>query len=88
MNSTWQVQEAKNRFSELIDETLRNGPQVVTRHGKPLVRIVPFETPAKIGTRGKQQTGASLVELLMQCPVEFELPPRRSRDYARDVDFA
>jgi hypothetical protein len=29
----WQLQEAKARFSELIDDTLEKGPQVVTRWG-------------------------------------------------------
>jgi Antitoxin Phd_YefM, type II toxin-antitoxin system len=29
----WQLQEAKARFSELIDDTLEKGPQVVTRRG-------------------------------------------------------
>lgn len=40
--------ETKNRFSELCDDVARNGdPLVVTRHGKPLVRIVPYEGTAK-----------------------------------------
>ena len=40
MNAVWQVQEAKNRFSEVIDRALSDGPQVVTRHGKVVVRVV------------------------------------------------
>ncbi len=31
--SIWQVQEAKTRFSELIEEASRKGPQIITRHG-------------------------------------------------------
>ncbi len=31
--AVWQVQEAKTRFSELIDQANTNGPQVITRHG-------------------------------------------------------
>lgn len=83
--SNWQVQEAKNRFSELIEETLSKGPQVVTRHGKPLVRVVPYED--KTASRGKQRTAASLVNLLMRCPAELALPKRNSKDYGRDVSF-
>jgi antitoxin Phd len=30
----WQLQEAKARFSEFLETTLREGPQIVTRHGK------------------------------------------------------
>ena len=40
MSAIWQVQEAKNHFSEVIDRALREGPQTVTRHGKPVVRVV------------------------------------------------
>ena len=31
--ATWQVQEAKTRFSEMIDQALTDGPQTITRHG-------------------------------------------------------
>jgi prevent-host-death family protein len=31
--STWQVQEAKTRLSEVIEEADRKGPQIITRHG-------------------------------------------------------
>ncbi len=40
MGSTWQIQEAKNRFSELIEKTLASGPQIITYHGKPVVKVV------------------------------------------------
>ena len=30
----WQLQDAKNRFSEIVNKALRDGPQVVTRRGK------------------------------------------------------
>jgi len=33
MHQTWQLQEAKNRFSEVIDKAIEHGPQVITRRG-------------------------------------------------------
>jgi hypothetical protein len=30
---SWQVQDAKARFSEFLDATIKKGPQVVTRRG-------------------------------------------------------
>jgi antitoxin Phd len=36
----WQLQEAKSRFSELIDDTLEKGPQVVTRRGVDTAVVV------------------------------------------------
>ncbi len=41
--SEWQLQEAKSRFRELIDETLEKGPQVVTRRGIDTAVIVSIE---------------------------------------------
>ena len=40
MQSTWQVQEAKNRFSEMIERAQNEGPQVITRHGRAVARVV------------------------------------------------
>lgn len=39
----WQVQEAKQRFSELVERTLREGPQTVTRRGEEVVVVIPAE---------------------------------------------
>ncbi len=39
----WQLQDAKARFSELIDTTLRDGPQVVTRRGVETAVVVPMD---------------------------------------------
>lgn len=36
----WQVQEAKQRFSELLRRAVTEGPQVVTRHGQPTVVVL------------------------------------------------
>ena len=33
MSRSWQLQEAKNRLSEVVDEALKEGPQVITRRG-------------------------------------------------------
>ena len=36
---SWQLQEAKQKFSELVRRTLEEGPQVVTRHGEEVVVV-------------------------------------------------
>lgn len=36
----WQVQEAKQRFSEVIRSAMRDGPQVITRHGEEVVVVL------------------------------------------------
>lgn len=42
ISHTWQVQEAKNRFSELIELARTQGDQLVTRHGKPVAMVVAY----------------------------------------------
>ena len=37
---SWQLQEAKQRFSEVVRRALDEGPQVVTRHGEEAVIVV------------------------------------------------
>jgi antitoxin Phd len=41
--SAWQVQDAKARFSELLEATIRDGPQIVTRRGVEAAVLVPIE---------------------------------------------
>ena len=41
--ASWQVQDAKARFSEFLDASIKNGPQVVTRRGVKTAVLVPFE---------------------------------------------
>jgi antitoxin Phd len=41
--ATWQVQDAKARFSEFLDATIKKGPQVVTRHGIETAVMVSIE---------------------------------------------
>ena len=38
----WKLQDAKARFSEVVDRALRDGPQIVTRHGENAVVIVAY----------------------------------------------
>jgi len=40
MHDRWQLQEAKQRFSELIRSVEADGPQVVTRHGEDVVVVI------------------------------------------------
>ena len=39
----WQLQEAKARFSALVEDALENGPQIVTKRGVEAVVVVPYQ---------------------------------------------
>jgi antitoxin Phd len=41
--SSWQVQDAKARFSEFLEASIRKGPQVVTRRGAEAAVLVPID---------------------------------------------
>ncbi len=72
MAHRWQIQEVKNRLSEVVDRALDEGPQTITRHGKEIAVLVSKEefdrrrrTRAPRGTiltflRGLRFTGARL----------------------------
>jgi antitoxin Phd len=77
----WQIQIAKARFSELVERTLKEGPQTVTRHGKPVAVLVPVDEYRRLRTGGR-----SLKALLAAAPLEG-VKITRSRDRGRTVDF-
>lgn len=76
----WQLQEAKSRFSELVDRALQEGPQMVTRRGREAVVIVSASDYRKLGGRG---TG--LRELLLNAPRGEPLATERSTEPVRDL---
>jgi prevent-host-death family protein len=40
MGQTWQLQEAKNKFSHVVDEAQTNGPQVITRRRRKVAVVL------------------------------------------------
>jgi antitoxin Phd len=40
---SWPVQDAKARFSEMLDVCLKQGPQLITRRGADAAVLVPFK---------------------------------------------
>ena len=83
----WQLQEAKQRFSELVRRAEREGAQVVTRHGEDVVVVVPAEEYRRMREReeGKKM---DFKEFLMSAPegLEHIIPERPPHDYPREVD--
>lgn len=47
-HSTWSVQDAKNRFSAVVDAARHGEPQTVTKHGKPTVVVVAAAEYARL----------------------------------------
>lgn len=83
-DSTWSIQDAKNRFSAVVEAAKRE-PQTVTKHGKPAVVMVDAAEFEKLKQLEKQPR-RSFVEHLLSIPKggdDFE----RIDFEPRDVDF-
>jgi antitoxin Phd len=80
--SSWQVQDAKARFSEFLDATIKKGPQVVTRRGVETAVLVPIEE----WNRLQRAARPSLKALLLTPDARLEnLIPERRRLRRRNV---
>ncbi len=89
LSATWQVQEAKNKFSELLDRACTHGEQIITRHGKAIARVLPFNAVSS-EPLPNSGTGADLIHYIRSCPVDLGalVGARDPHDYGRDVDFS
>ncbi len=79
----WQLQAAKQRFSELVRRTLDEGPQVVTRHGKPAVVVVAADEFHRL-RRGRR----GFKDVLLSAPPMDDSGIVRDRRPARTVELA
>ena len=79
----WQLQDAKNKFSEVVNKALDEGPQIVTRHGKEVVVILSSN---EFDALRKSQP--SIVEFFRQSPlVGVQLDLERDRSLPRELDL-
>ncbi len=71
----WPVQDAKAHFSELLEASLNEGPQIVTRRGVETAVLVPFEEWRRLQSSARP----TLKELLLAETPRVEIPvlPRR-----------
>lgn len=71
----WPVQDAKARFSELLEASLREGPQVVTKRGIDTAVLVPIEEWRRV----RDAARPTLKELLLaeEPRAKLAIPPRR-----------
>jgi prevent-host-death family protein len=85
VSARWPLQKAKNEFSRVVDRALSEGPQTVTRHGKPVV-IVTAVAGARSGPESRKASKA-LLALLRACPVDLSRIVERDRSVPRTVDL-
>jgi len=72
----WQLQHAKARFSELVDDAVKKGPQIVTRRGIETAVVVSIDEWRRTQPGGRP----SLKDVLLGPGPRFEIPlPKRGR---------
>ncbi len=83
--TVWQVQDAKARFSELLEVALKKGPQIVTRRGVEAAVLVPIEEWRRL----QRSARPSLKALLLGEGPRFEdlIPDRRKLRRRKPVNF-
>jgi prevent-host-death family protein len=78
----WQLQEAKQRFSELVRHARAHGPQVVTRHGEEVAVVVSIEEYRRL-----TDDQPSFKEFLLAAPDLDALELSRSHEPSRVVEL-
>jgi antitoxin Phd len=68
--SSWPVQDAKSRFSEFLEASVKKGPQVVTRRGVETAVLVPIAEWRRL----QKAARPSLKELLLAPSPRFDIP--------------
>ncbi|MDC7231959.1 MAG: type II toxin-antitoxin system Phd/YefM family antitoxin [Spirochaetales bacterium] len=78
---TWQLQEAKSKFSQVINLACSESPQKVSKNGKTVAYIISAEEYEK-------QKGLHLKKILLNRPhKDIELELSRQQDQPRDLEF-
>ena len=86
----WQIQDAKQRFSEMIRAVTSDGPQVITRHGEDVAVVVDIGEYRRL-----IRPAVDLAGILLGGPkfdegtvaVFAEIEAERKADFGRAVDL-
>lgn len=83
MGKVWKLQDAKNRFSEVVNEAIHKGPQTVTRRGVEAVVVVSSGAYKKLS-----KPSTNLVEFFRKSPLRGAgIDLERSKEPSREVYF-
>lgn len=80
---TWQLQEAKNRLSQVVRDACESGPQVITVHGEETAVVLSIEQYRQL-TQKKE----SLADFFLRSPLRGSgLVIERDQDIGRDIEL-
>ena len=83
MGNVWQLQEAKNKFSSLVEKAHRDGPQIVTRHGKESVVVIAIQDYQKLN-----RPKSDLLSFFKSSPLfGLDIDLTRDKRSSRDIEL-
>jgi antitoxin Phd len=54
MIKTWQLQEAKNKFSRVVEDAVNSGPQIITKRGVEVAIVISYASYQQmVASRGR-----------------------------------
>jgi prevent-host-death family protein len=86
----WQIQDAKQRFSEMIRAVTSEGPQVITRHGEDVAVVVAIDEYRRLTRPAVDLAGVLLGGPKLDdgaADVFAEVEAERKADFGRAVDL-
>ena len=78
----WQLQEAKNHFSDVVNRARSEGPQIVTKRGVEAAVVLSYDKYREL--MGQKMT---FEEYLLTAPPFDDLDLERSKEPGRDIDL-
>jgi antitoxin Phd len=81
----WPVQDAKARFSELLDTCLKEGPQLVTRRGQQAAVLVPMRQWQRLAQVAKPTLKDLLLSDVARTELQIPLRGKQRRRTARRI---
>lgn len=79
MKNIWQLQDAKSKFSELVERSLTQGTQIVTRRGKKTVVVMSFKEYEQLINKKEKLTRFLLASPLAGSNLSIERDKRLPR---------
>ena len=82
-HNIWQLQDAKSKFSQLVESAMTDEPQIVTKHGYNAVVVLSYKD-----YEAMLQPKNSIIEFFRNSPLaEVELDLLRNNDFPREIEL-
>lgn len=80
-NNSWQLQDAKNKFSRLVENAKKSGPQIVTKHGQEAVVVLSISEYRKL-----LKPKVDIISFFRKSPLsEMDIDLERNKELPREI---